>query len=146
MSEKFLEELWKHKASEEIGEAQEDRSVALYFDLKESLEKKPEFESLLTEVDARIKDYAQAVLRNSKERSTFESKESIQRTDQHRRIVHNALISTLNQLYRACKKEGVDNSWGNGIGLTIRDPQAMREKVADWALAVARDVLEEKGM
>ena len=135
-----MQERWKEVAEREKGETHEEKAAGLYFDLKEKAEKDPALAGLFAEVEKWVKEYAFAVLKTQRDKTEHPSKEVIEAHEQHRRTVHNALISVLRQLSRNFQKKGLDNSWRHGVGLDPED----REVLGQWALDVVRGVMDIK--
>ena len=132
-TEPLLKESWERKAvGETKGETPDEHGISLFFDLKEAAERSNDLRTLTDELERKIISYADAVSRYfSAKQST--DREAIQRADEHRHVLHEDLIATLNQLSRLYHKLGKSNSWRKEIGLD-------RDQVEAWALSVARNV------
>lgn len=130
----FLKDLWEHKVEEEKGETQEDKDLGLYLRFFEDAKHYPTLGPVLVELKDKIISYARSVGRFS-QATTFD-KEELVSADRHRRLIHNSLIDTVNQLSRKYNELGIDNSWRNDI--------LNRRHLGEWALAIAKRVLGEQ--
>ena len=136
-SDSFLRDSWKRKMEEEKGETQEDKDIGLYLRFQEDAKKHPELTPIVLELEAAIGKYASSVVRYSAAKISTDMEE-IESADQNRRLVHNSLIDVMNHLSREYRAVGIDNNWRGAI---IGES---REELGDWALTVARKVLNHE--
>lgn len=127
-----MAELWSNKAEEESGKSELDHSARLFLNIQSQSTQDPELRILFDALVSSIKRY-ENVKRSfiSAKTEEFEKaddidKERIRNSDERRRIAHEALVSSLDALSRAFRKDGLNNEWRREIGLD-------RDAVAEWA-------------
>ncbi len=133
--EPLLMDLWKRKVEEDTGESQQDRDVALFYRFLEDAKSHDSLNIIISELKVAIGRYAQSVIKLSALKTGGLDREAIMSADRHRRLMHNNLIATVNQLSREYRKLGLDNNWRASI---IGES---REELGDWALVIAREVI-----
>ena len=136
-SDPFLRYSWKRKVEEEKGQTQEDKDIGLYFRFQEDVLNHPELVPIFQELESAIGTYADSVVRYSAAKKGTDL-DAIKSTDNNRRLVHNSLIDVVNHLSREYKALGIDNNWRSAI---IGESW---EELGDWALTVARKVLNHE--
>lgn len=144
MSEPSLEELWQRKADHEHGApTPEEEALDIFWYLVDLGEKSEDVRRFIPELKQGLSAYAGAVIKHNQLRdvvegrsATAEELQAIEGADKNRTRVHDALISTLNAIMRACVKGKLDTKWKDVVGLHPLD----RTVVGRWALAVARAI------
>ncbi|MEK7637989.1 MAG: hypothetical protein AAB375_00985 [Patescibacteria group bacterium] len=138
MSESFLRESWQRVAEQEQEVTPEMRDLELYFDIRERSDGNEKIKAIMDRLDHDIAQYTEALFRSEREWVRRErgsgDNSSIEASDRNRRILHDSLIDTLNQLSRAYRTAGLDNKWRNMLGLD-------RDRLALWAMTIARQVM-----
>jgi murein endopeptidase len=138
MRSHFLQESWNRKAEEERAESAEEPGVRLFHSFENIAREYPALTEAVAEVKKAIGNYANAVAAHSYTNAQKLSKAEIETANQHRYVVHERLIDTVNRLSRDYRKAGLDNKWRNAI---IGDS---REQLGEWALAIARQALNRQ--
>ena len=141
MSDPVFREKWERTSTVTPPLSQEQADLELYFDIKERAERDPKLKAIMDRLDHDIAAYAEALFRNEQEWVRRErgvsDKESIQASDVHRKLLHDAFMDTLNQLSRAYRAQKLDNKWRNVLGLE-------RQRLARWAMTVTRHVIKKE--
>lgn len=125
----FLREYWEKKTQQEkTGETLEEKAWKIYQIIEEIAKKYPELMEFVKDIKSEILRYGK-IIEQRKQAIRSSNREEIETSDQEQRIVHNALIDSLNILSRQCQKRGVSNSWRQDIGIE-------RSQITAWAMRV----------
>jgi hypothetical protein len=132
----ILGEAWGRKVSRERGEkSQKQKDVEIYQNLAIDATSRPELAEPFAAVSKDVERYVGSIDKHFYAKQA-KNPEALQSSDEHRRRMHEALISSINSLSRTYRKEGMGNEWRRDIG-------EHRDRIRDWAVHVA-NFIEQK--
>jgi ribosomal protein L11 methylase PrmA len=150
IKEHLFEERWRERALEEganfneitadeednditYSEVEKNKQINVYLEMVEAIDDDEELKPYLSDLDAAILRYFEAMKNLSQKRSALE-REEMEAADWARRTAHNAVVARLTALSRAyVQKTKKPNAWR----LKIDEGQGDRERISNWVKAIA---------